>query len=109
LKNYILIIREDITKSRPEEELKEIIALHVNWAKELSDKGIFVDGWGLNEKGCLLELENGSIASKPIPQPENAFGGFYIVQANNIEEAIDIGKDCPTFSIGDKLEVRELI
>lgn len=109
MKKFILIIREDIRTSRPDNELREIIDLHINWAKDLAEKGIFINGYGLNGKGCLLELINGEIQTKDIPYPEIAFGGLYIIQAENIEAAIEIGKQCPTFSIGDKIEVRELI
>lgn len=109
MKKYILIIREDIRTSRPDVELQEIIKLHIQWAKDLAAKGIFINGYGLNGEGCLLELVEGKIVTKPIPYPEIAFGGLYIIQAESFEAALEIGKQCPTFSIGDKIEVRELI
>lgn len=109
MNKYILIVREDIRTSRPDNELQEIIKLHIQWAKNLAEKGIFLDGYGLNGKGCLLELINGKIEQKDIPYPEIAFGGLYIIQAESLEAAIEIGRQCPTFSIGDKIEVREMI
>ena len=109
MNKYILIIREDIRTSRPDTELNEIIQLHINWAKDLAAKGIFINGYGLNGEGCLLELIDGDIVTKPIPYPEMAFGGLYVIQAESFEAALEIGKQCPTFSIGDKIEVRELI
>jgi hypothetical protein len=109
LKKYILIIREDIRTSRPDIELQKIIKLHIQWAKDLAAKEIFINGYGLNGQGCLLELVNGEIVTKDIPYPEIAFGGLYVIQAESMETAIEIGKQCPTFSIGDKIEVRELI
>jgi hypothetical protein len=109
LNKYILIIREDIRTSRPDSELKEIIQLHIQWAKDLAEKEIFINGFGLNGEGCLLELIDGDIVTKPIPYPEIAFGGLYVIQAESFEAALEIGKQCPTFSIGDKIEVRELI
>lgn len=109
MNKYILIVREDIRTSRPDNELREIIELHINWAKDLAEKGIFINGYGLNGKGCLLELVDGEIKTKDIPYPEIAFGGLYIIQTDSLESAIEIGKQCPTFSIGDKIEVRELI
>jgi hypothetical protein len=75
----------------------------------LAAKGIFINGYGLNGQGCLLEQINGEIITKEIPYPEIAFGGLYVIQAESMEAAIEIGKQCPTFSIGDKIEVRELI
>ncbi|MBL7789690.1 MAG: hypothetical protein JNL75_07700 [Chitinophagales bacterium] len=109
MKKYILIIREDIRTSRPDNELKEIIQLHIQWAQELASKGIFINGYGLNGEGCLLEMIDGEIVTKEIPYPEIAFGGLYVIQAESFEAALEIGKQCPTFSIGDKIEVRELI
>jgi hypothetical protein len=109
MKQYILIVREDIRTSRPDSELKEIIDLHIHWAKELSAKGIFINGYGLNGQGILLEMIDHEIHERPIPYPEIAFGGLYIILAESLEAAIEIGKGCPTFSIGDKIEVRELI
>lgn len=109
MKKYILIVREDIRTSRPDEELQEIIQLHIQWAKELAEKGQFINGFGLNGEGCLLELIDGEVVTKPIPYPEIAFGGLYVIQADSFEAALEIGKQCPTFSIGDKIEVRELI
>lgn len=109
MKQFILIVREDIRTSRPDNELKEIIQLHIEWARKLESEGIFLNGYGLNGKGCLLESVDGQIVTKAIPYPEIAFGGLYIIQAENLEAAIEIGRQCPTFSIGDKIEVRELI
>jgi hypothetical protein len=109
MKQFILIIREDIRTSRPDNELQEIIQLHIQWANKLAKNGVFVNGYGLNGRGCLLEMVDGSIQQREIPYPEIAFGGLYIVHAENLEAAIEIGKQCPTFSIGDKIEVRELL
>jgi len=109
MKQFILIVREDIRTSRPDNELQEIIQLHIQWAQSLAEKGIFVNGYGLNGRGCLLEMIDGKIQQRDIPYPEIAFGGLYIIHAENLEAAIEIGKQCPTFSIGDKIEVRELL
>ncbi|MFN5847470.1 MAG: YciI family protein, partial [Chitinophagales bacterium] len=106
---YALFVREDITIQHSEESMKSIIAIHTNWAKDLAEKGIFINGYGLNGEGCLLELVEGEIVTKPIPYPEMAFGELYVIQAESFEAALEIGKQCPTFSIGDKIEVRELI
>lgn len=109
MNQYMLIVREDIRTSRPDNELREIIELHIAWAQKLQSEGRFVNGYGLNGKGSLLELVNNQIQVRDIPYPEMAFGGLYIIKASSLEEAMEIGKTCPTFSIGDKIEVREVI
>jgi hypothetical protein len=44
-----------------------------------------------------------------ILHPEVAFGGFYIIQAENLEHAIELARECPTFDLGDKIEVRPVL
>jgi len=38
-----------------------------------------------------------------------AMSGYTIVQANSLEEVIDMGKSCPFLEIGGSLEVSELM
>jgi len=80
-------------------------------AQELAAKGIFINinGYGLNGQGCMLEQMDGEIITKEISHPEIAFGGLHVKLAENLDAAAAIGKQCPTFSIGDKIEARELI
>lgn len=109
MKHFILIVKEAITTSRPDIEIKKIIELHIQWAKEMAEKGYFINGFGLNGQGYKLEMIGDDIISSSIPYPESAFSGMYIIQAPSIDIAMQIAKGCPTFSLGDKIEVRELI
>lgn len=76
MKKFILIIREDITQERSMDELYEIINLHKKWAMDLSRRGFFIDGYGIDEEGVMLSRENGTIMVDEILHPEVAFGGF---------------------------------
>jgi hypothetical protein len=109
MKKFAFIVREDITKTKTEEELRSTIRLHTDWARALMEKDLLDDGWGLTEKGCLLERSGENIQQVAIPNPEIAFGGIYVVKANSYEEAIELAKECPTYELGDKIEVRELL
>lgn len=106
---FILLIREDLTKyPRPEEEMKEIINAHIAWAQELSAKGIFKDGNGIKSKGSLLEMNNDEILVQPLRDVKEAVGGYYIIEVVDFDSAIEVAKTCPTFTYGDLVEVREL-
>ncbi len=109
MKKFILIIREDITQERSMDELYEIIDMHKKWAMDLSRRGFFIDGYGIDESGCTLSKEQGTIMVDEILYPEVAFGGFYIIQAENLEHAMELACECPTFDLGDKIEVRPLL
>jgi len=107
---YILIIREDITVLKSPDELAEVISLHKQWAMELARKGYFIEGHGIDEQGQTVMMnEDGDVVVEEIYFPEVAFGGFYIIQADSLETAIEIAHQCPTLAYGDKIEVRPLI
>lgn len=106
---FILIIREDLSKyPRPEAELRNLVNAHSNWARELAAKGIFKDGNGIKSAGKLLELINGEVVSGPIRDVKEGIGGYYIIEAENLDAAVEIARQMPTYNQGDLVEVREL-
>lgn len=108
--HFILLIREDLTRyPLPEEELTAIIQAHRNWAKELVDKGVFVSGNGVDSDGRLIEMINGDLIVQPIRDVHDGIGGYYIVAAKDLYDAVAIAKGCPTYKDGDKIEVRQLM
>lgn len=107
---FILIIREDLTRYPiPEAELKGLIAAHTQWAKDLSARGIFKTGYGVDSQGSLLSQVDNTILELPLRDVTEGIGGFYIIEADDLATAIEIGKECPTFSAGDQIEVRPLM
>ena len=106
---FILIIREDLSKyPRPKEELNAIVAAHMKWARELTARGIFKDGNGIASDGRLLEMINGNIMVEPIRDMREGIGGYYIIEAQDLQAAVEIGKECHTFKNGDLVEVRPI-
>lgn len=108
--DFILLIREDLTKyPRPESELKSLIHAHTQWAKDLSKRGIFKTGYGVDHNGKVLGLVKNKLTVQPIRDVKEGIGGFYIIEAEDLEAAIEIAKECPTYKDGDQMEVRPLM
>jgi len=106
---FILLIREDLSRYPiPEAELKLLTYAHTEWAKDLSQRGIFKTGYGVEHHGHLLGLVRGKVAVKPIKDVKTGIGGFYIIEADDLNAAVEIAKECPTYNAGDQIEVRPL-
>ena len=106
---FILFIREDLTRYPiPKEELNKLIEAHRNWAKELAAKGIFKGGNGIDSDGRLIEMINGELIVQPLRNPEEGIGGYYIIEADHLQHAVEIAKECPSYKDGDLVEVRPL-
>jgi hypothetical protein len=64
-------------------------------------------------------LKGGKIVSKkgdkvvvtdgPFPEAKELVGGFFVVNAEDINEAAEIAKDCPSFELGGSVEVRPVM
>ncbi len=106
---FIFIIREDLTRYPiPQEQMNALVAAHIKWANELSARGIFKDGNGIQSDGRLIEMINGDLVVQPIRDVHQGVGGYYIIEAANLPAAIEIAKECPTYKDGDLVEVRQL-
>jgi hypothetical protein len=107
---FILLIREDLSKyPMPEAELKSLTNAHTQWAKDLSKRGIFKTGYGVDHNGKVLGLVKGKLTAKPIKDVKEGIGGFYIIEAEDLDAAVEIAKECPTYKTGDQMEVRPLM
>lgn len=106
---FILLIREDLSKyPMPKEQLDKIIQAHMKWAHELSERGIFKSGNGIASDGRLIEMVNGDLVVQPIRDVREGVGGYYIIEARDLQAAVEIAKECPTYKDGDLIEVRPL-
>ncbi len=106
---FILIIREDLSLyPRPEAELNAIVAAHIEWAQKLTARGIFKGGNGIQSDGRLVEMINGDLIVEPIRDVREGIGGYYIIEARDLDAAVEIAKECPTYKDGDLVEVRPI-
>ena len=106
---FILLIREDLTRYPiPKEEMNKLVKAHTKWAEELSARGIFKSGNGIASTGRLVGMINGDLMVEPIRDVHQGIGGYYIIEVKDLEAAIEIAKECPTYVDGDLVEVRPL-
>jgi hypothetical protein len=106
---FILFVREDLSRyPMPKEQLNAIVVQHMQWARNLAGRGIFVDGNGIQSDGRLIEMINGDLVVQPIRDVREGVGGYYIIEATDMQAAVEIAKECPTFKDGDLIEVRPL-
>ena len=44
----------------------------------------------------------------PFSESKEAIAGFFLIQADSLEEAVQIAKDCPSLGYGQTVEVRAI-
>lgn len=91
------------------EQLQEEIKAWQDWMDAISAKGKLKNpGEALGFEGKTMHAD-GSVTDGPYAELKEIVGGFIIVSANSVEEAIELGKGCPALTSGGKVEVRDVM
>lgn len=78
----------------------------MTWMEGLGQKGLLAGGEPLQPTGKQITGKNKVITDGPFMEAKEMVGGFLIVNAKDISDAVEISKGCPIFSENGKVEVR---
>jgi hypothetical protein len=109
MKNFMLIFRggSDAVEMSPEERQQHMQKWFA-WVGELQQKGIYTSGEALMPGGKTVSKGN-VVTDGPFAESKEIFGGYFIVKANNIDEATEIAKACPDLPLDGTVEVRDVV
>lgn len=108
---FMYLLRGGIPEaSLSPEEMQAMIQQYRAYVQRLRDSGHFVAGEPLEETGKVLSGERGRhVTDGPFTETKEAIGGYFLVRATDIEEAVKLSRDCPIFAHGGELEVRPIL
>ena len=80
----------------------------MTWMESLAKKGVLVGADPLQRTGKQVTGKNKVVTDGPFIEGKEMVGGYLIVSANDIDEAVEISKGCPIFNEDGKVEVRPI-
>ncbi|HEY0785196.1 MAG TPA: YciI family protein [Acidobacteriaceae bacterium] len=107
--HYMLLLHDDrasLARLGPE-EMQRALEKYVAWRK----KPFVVDGRRLNEQtGKVMQKRNGSVTvtDGPYTESREVLGGYYTIEAVNLDEALQLSLDHPHVDFGS-IEIREVM
>jgi hypothetical protein len=105
---YLLIFRNTgWHKELSAEEIQQGMARFTAWFERLSSEERFKGGGPLVHDGKILISKN-VVTDGPFAESKEAIAGFFIVQADSLEQAVETAKGCPGLEFGQTVEVREI-
>lgn len=93
------------------EEIQAIVSEYVAWRRKLEAEGRLVAGQKLKDEGGRhLSSRDGGlrVVDGPYAEAKEVMGGYFIIEAANYDEAIDVSKGCPHLKFGGRIELREI-
>ena len=80
------------------EEVDAHVQYMNDFAARLEEKGEFVDGQALAPDGAWVRYDGEGrppVTDGPFAETKEALGGYYLVEARDLDHALEIGKLCP--------------
>lgn len=107
--DYLFLFKGPLPSERnlSPEEMQNHMQKWFDWIAKLRDQGIYKGGEPL-EKGGLVVTSGPTITDGPFPESKEMVGGFVMVEADSVEAAAEIAKECPVLDFDGKVEVREV-
>ena len=79
------------------------------WMGSLAQKEQLVDGLPLSGDGKQVVGKSAVVHDGPYAEGKEIVGGYLIVNAESLDEAVTISKGCPIFEHEGNVEVREIM
>jgi hypothetical protein len=71
-----------------------------SWLRSLKESGGFLETYKLyDQTGVRLTIRGGQVVEGPFMETKEAVGGFFVIQAASLEEAVAAARECPIFDL----------
>lgn len=110
MKEFMMIFRMDPTgdfQPTPE-QMQESIKHWQDWVGGIAAQGKFVSANQLGFTGKTLRAD-GMVTDGPYAEVKEIVGGYVIVKAEDIDEALKLAEGCPILFVGGHVEVRDIM
>jgi hypothetical protein len=107
---FILIFRhEDGMKVASPEQIQAWMKQTMDWIQGIAAQNKFVSGTGLPFDDARVVRSNKVVTNGPFGEIKETIGGFIIVKANSVDEAVEFAKGSPVLQgAGNTVEVRKI-
>ena len=109
MKDYLLLFRGGLHfQTATQEQIQQAMQKWKVWMDELTQKGVYGGGQRLTPNGAVLQGQKKQRSDGPYVESKEMVGGYMLIKAAGLEEAIETSKGCPIFDYGGITEVREV-
>lgn len=110
MEEYVLIMRhQDGSKIASPEQMQIWMKQTMDWVGSIAAQNKFNSGTGLAFDDARVVRSNNVVTNAPFGDIKETIGGYMIVKADSVEEAVEFAKGCPVLQgEGNSVEVRKV-
>ncbi len=113
MEKYMFIFKDagdEASKLSPD-EMQQHMQKWYKWIQNLTEQNVYLSGEPLEQGGKIVS-KNGNkivVTDGPFPETKELVGGYFIVNAKDINHAAEIAHECPGLELGGSVEVRPVM
>jgi len=108
MEKFMLIFQGGIKQDSSPEELQSNMGQWMAWIEKLNKDDRYVGGEALLPGGKLITGKN-AVTDGPYTEGKELVGGYFIINAKDYNEAVEIAKDYPDFQYKGTVQVRQVM
>jgi hypothetical protein len=111
---YLCLIydQESVLSALPKDQFDAVMGEYVRFTQDIQRTGNFVAGEELQpvSTATTIRMRNGQLSTTdgPFAETKEQLGGFYLIEARDLNEAIQIASRIPSVRIGS-IEIRPVV
>ena len=110
MNEFLFLYRGGETGRRSPEHMQQTMQKWMVWLKELGEKGHIKDqGQPLEHTGKLVKGRQKIVTDGPFPETKDIVGGYTLIQARDLAQAVELSKGCPILEFDGAVEVRPVM
>jgi len=108
MKDFLYLFRGGNAGTTPEDRQRSMQRWRA-WIEQLTKVGKFKGGFPLESGGKIISGANKVVTDGPFPESKEVVGGYLLVSAKDLAEAVELSKGCPIYTEGGAVEVRPIV
>lgn len=109
MSEYLFLYRGGERPASPQEG-QQIMQKWVAWMEGLGAKGHMKDrGHPLEQSGKVVKGPQKVVTDGPFAEAKDLVGGYTLIEAKDLAQAVELSKGCPIFERGGSVEVRPIM
>ena len=115
---YLILIYDTETanpspEAPPAEVMQGVMDAYFGYSRMLRERGAFKAGEALQPvtTATTIRQQGGEVTTTdgPFAETKEALGGFYLIEAKDLDEALELAAACPAVRYGGSVEVRPIV
>jgi len=108
MEKFMYLFRGGMPNASPE-AMQSNMQEWLTWIEKLRKQGKYLAGEPLLPGGKTITGNKKSITDGPYAEGKELVGGFFIVEAKDYSEAVELAKDCPDYKHDGSVEIRQVL